>query len=417
MAIIFKNVDVLTWDKYLKNTNVSVTGNKISKIGDVQQSENDEIIDGKGKILMPGLCNTHTHTSMTIFRSYADGMNLEDWLYTKIFPAEDRLCGEDVYSGTALAMLEMISTGTTSFQDMYFFTEDIAAAVSDTGMRGKICRGLVNGDTEGFENDERLYGNIDFYKKYHGSSDGRITVGFGMHSVYTCSPQYLSYCAQAVKELGATSHVHLSETQVENGNCIKNYGKTPTVLMNDAGVFDTPCTAAHCVHLNDEDISILKEKNVYVANNPSSNLKLRSGIADMEKLINNGINVSFGTDGASSNNNLNMFEEMHIGALLSGLSSQQALKMATVNGAEAIGINAGDIKEGALADLILINCDKPHFYPVHDMRANMVYSAQGSDVECTMVDGKILYYKGEFKTADFEKIKYEAEKSKGRVCD
>lgn len=416
MAIIFKNADILTWDKYIKNTDVSVEGNIIKKIGETEVVPGDEVICAKGKLLMPGFCNTHTHTSMTLFRSYADGMSLEDWLYTKIFPAEDRLCGEDVYNGTALAMLEMISTGTTSFHDMYFFTEDIAAAAIDIGMRGKICRGLVNGDTDGFENDERLYGNIDFYNKYNGSAEGRITVGFGMHSVYTCSPQYLKYCAQAVKEIGATAHIHLSETRVENGNCIKNYGKTPTVLMNDAGVFDVPCTAAHCVHLNDEDIDILKEKGVSVANNPSSNLKLCSGIADMKKLIEKGINVTLGTDGASSNNNLNMVEEMHLCALLSSLTAREAMKVATINGAMALGINAGDIKEGALADLILIDTDKPHFYPVHDICANAVYSMQGSDVECTMVDGKILYYKGEFKTADFEKIKYEAEKSKRRVC-
>ena len=417
MAIIFKNIDILTWDTYVKNTDVSVEGNTIKSIGDIEISDGDTVIDGSKKLLCPGFVNAHTHAAMTLFRSYADGMNLEDWLYKKIFPAEDKLTGEDVYSGTALAMLEMMRGGCTAFHDMYFFTEDIARAAEETGMRAKICRGLVNGSTSGFENDERLHGNIDFYHKYNGSCHGRITVGFGMHSVYTCSPQYLKYCADAVKEIGASAHIHLSETETERDNCIASYGKTPTKLMYDVGVFNSSCTAAHCVHLNDEDIEILRENNVSVAFNPSSNLKLRSGIAPVEKLINHGINVALGTDGASSNNNLNMLEELHIGALLSGVDSKTAFKMATVSGAKALGIGSGEIKEGEIADLIVIDTDKPHFYPMHDIRANMVYSAGGDDVYLTMVDGKIIYQNGEFKTADFEKIKYEAEKSKERVCD
>ena len=416
MAVIFKNTDVLTYDNYIKGTDVSVENGKIKKTGKAEITSSDEVIDCKGKVLCPGLINAHTHAAMTLFRSYADGLTLEDWLFTKIFPAEDRLCGEDVYNGTMLSMLEMMAGGCTAFHDMYFFTEDIMRAVIDSGMRGKICRGLVNGDTEGFENDERINGNIDFYKKYNGFNDGQITVGFGMHSVYTCSPQYLKYCADAVKELGASSHIHLSETETEVKNCVNAYGKTPTVVMCEAGVFETPTVAAHCVHLTDEDIEILKEYNVSVAFNPSSNLKLKSGIAPIQKLIDRGINVALGTDGASSNNNLNMFEEMHIGALLSGVNSKEAFKMATVSGAKALDLPVGEIKEGAAADLILIDTDKPHFYPVHDMRADMVYSAQGSDVYLTMVNGKILYKDGEYLTADFEKIKYEAGKSKERVC-
>lgn len=416
MAIIFKNIDIITWDSFIENTDVLIEGNKISKIGNVDTKDCDEVISGKNKILCPGLVNTHTHAAMTLFRSYADGMNLEDWLYTKIFPAEDNLTGEDVYNGTVLGILEMLQSGCTAFHDMYFFTDDIARAVENVGIRAKICRGLVNGGKEGFDKDERIWGNVDFYKKYNGACDGKITVGFGMHSVYTCSPEYLKYCADVVKDLGADAHIHLSETETENRNCINSYGKTPTALMYEAGVFESPCVAAHCVHLSDEDIEILKNKNVFVAFNPSSNLKLKSGIAEISKLLKNGINVSIGTDGASSNNNLNMFEEMHIGALLSGADSGEILKMATLNGAKALNLPVGEIKEGAVADLIMIDTDKPHFYPKHDMRANLLYSAGGSDVCLTMVDGKILYRDGEFKTADFEKIKYNAEKSKERVC-
>lgn len=417
MSILIKNADILSSGSLTENTNIFIEGSRISYIGDRNDFEADTVINGRHRVVMPGLINAHTHSSMTLFRSYADGLPLEQWLYTKIFPAEDKLAGEDVYNASALAILEMLSTGTTAFCDMYFFIEDIAKAVEQTGIRAKICRGLTNSSKSGFESDERIKENIDFFNKHHNTCGGRITVGFGMHSVYTCTPEYLKYCAGAVKELGAMSHVHLSETETENKNCIAAYGKTPAEIMLEAGVFDTPCIAAHCVHLSEEEMDILKSKGVTVAFNPTSNLKLKSGTADIDKMAQKGLNIALGTDGASSNNNLNMFEEMHIGALVSGLGSEQLLSMATVNGARALGIeDLGKIEQGATADMILVDTDKPHFYPDHDIAANMIYSAQGADVETTIVDGKILYDKGEYKTADFEKIKYNVTKSMERLC-
>ena len=418
MSILIKNVRIITSGSDAYCANIYIENDKIAYIGDRCDFKADNVINGGGRVAMPGLVNCHTHSSMTLFRSYAEGLSLEDWLFTKIFPAEARLCGDDVKNGTLLAALEMIASGTTCFNDMYFFLDDIAEAVAQTGIRAQISRGLSNNDRIEYKDEEKYLDNLRFYKDYSGAADGRITAGFSLHAVYTCSPEYLKYVAGEVKKVGASMHVHLSETETENKNCIEAYGMTPTVLMEQAGVFDvTPCVAAHCVHLSDSDIKILKKHGVYVAVNPSSNLKLKSGIPGIKRLKDAGLALTIGTDGASSNNNLNMFEEMHLAALLSGLSPDEIITAATKTGAEALGLpDIGEVKEGFKADLILIDTDKPHFHPIHDLRADMVYSAQGSDVETVIINGKIVYKDREFLTADFEKIKFDAEKSKNRLC-
>ena len=418
MSVLIKNTLVITAGKDAFYANVFIENEKIKYIGDKADFTADDIIDGKNKVLMPGLVNCHTHAAMTLFRSYAEGLELEDWLFTKIFPAEDRLRGEDVKNGTLLAALEMIQTGTTCFNDMYFFLDDVAAAVSETGMRALISRGLSNNERKDFSDEEKYLDNLRFFREYNGSADGRIRAGFSLHSVYTCSPEYLKFVSHEVKKLGAPMHVHLSETQTENKNCVSAYGMSPAHLMENAGVFENmPCVAAHCVHLDGDALKTLNKNGVFIAVNPSSNLKLRSGIPDIKGLSDSGASLVIGTDGASSNNNLNMFEEMHLAALLSGLSPDKIVDMATRTGAKALGMeNTGEIKEGYKADLILIDTDKPHFYPVHDMKANMVYSAQGQDVDTVIINGKIVYKHREFLTADFERIKYNAEQSKKHLC-
>ncbi|MBQ7718019.1 MAG: amidohydrolase [Clostridia bacterium] len=418
MSILIKNIKIITSGSDIYEADVYIENDKIKYIGAGADFTADTVINGAGRVLMPGLINTHTHSSMTLFRSYAEGLSLEDWLFTKIFPAEARLCGEDVKNGTLLAAMEMIASGTTCFNDMYFFLDDILAAVSETGIRAQISRGLSNNDRIEYKNEEKFLDNLRFYKDFNGAADGRVTVGYSLHAVYTCSPEYLKYVAGEVKKSGGTMHIHLSETETENKNCLETYGVTPTVLMDRAGVFDiSPCVAAHCVHLSDEDIKILQSKGVFTAMNPSSNLKLRSGIPDIKRLNYSGINWTIGTDGASSNNNLNMFEEMHLAALLSGLTPDEVITAATKTGAKALGLaNLGEIKEGYKADLIIVDIDRPHFHPIHDLRADMVYSAQGADVETVIINGKIVYKNREFLTADFEKIKFEAEKSKNRLC-
>lgn len=414
MKTLIKNAKVLIGDS-LKEINILVEGEVIKYLGD-EEPFVDTVIDGTHKVALPGLVNAHTHSPMTLLRSYADGLPLEKWLFEKIFPIEDKMVYEDIYWGSMLGILEMIASGTTAFNDMYGFVEAIFEAVSDTGIRANLCRGLLSDKTKDFESDERLKANIEDFKKYNGALGGLVTVGFGIHSVYTCTPEYLRACAYEAKRLGSMAHIHLSETETENKNCIQKYGKTPTEQMHDAGVFDLPCVAAHCVHLSNTDMKILAAKGVSAAFNPTSNLKLRSGIAKIQDMIDAGINVAIGTDGASSNNNLNMMEELHIGGILSGVKSETAFNMGTKNGVTALGYkNIGEIKEGFKADIILLDVDKPHFYPVHDMRANIIYSASGADVCSVMVNGKLLYHKRQFLTADFERIKYNAEKCKNRL--
>ncbi len=418
MSILIRNTTVLSCDDIRKDVNIYISDGVIKYIGSKCDFEAGEVIDGTNKAVIPGLVNAHTHVPMTLFRSYAEGLPLEQWLFEKIFPAEDRLSDEDIYWGAMLGILEMIASGCTSFNEMYAGTKEIAKAVSETGVRAVISRGLLYDGKENTKTEQRLTENIEFYKEYNNAADGRIKVGFGMHSVYTCSPEYLRACANTAAELGAVAHIHLSETATEQNNCIKTYGKTPAEQMRDAGVFDLPCVAAHCVHLTEGDMEILAGNGVFAAYNPSSNLKLKSGIAPVMKMREKGVRVCLGTDGASSNNNLNMMEELHLGALLSGMSADDAFKMATCEGAAALGFdNTGDIKEGMCADMVLIDIDKPHFYPMHDLRSNIIFSAGGADVWATIADGRLLYKDGEFKTADFERIKFNIEKCKERLFD
>ncbi|HBC29728.1 MAG TPA: 5-methylthioadenosine deaminase, partial [Clostridiales bacterium] len=248
----------------------------------------------------------------------------------------------------------------------------------------------------------------------HNAANGRIRVRFGPHAVYTCTPKYLSQTAELAGKIGAGIHIHLSETINENKNCISAYGKSPTRHSADLGVFDLPAIAAHGVHLSDEDISILKQHQVSIIHNPASNLKLGSGVMRAAKVIGNGINVGLGTDGPSSNNALDMMREIYLAAVLSkgvfegsvGIKACDALKMATVNGARALGLKeVGQLKPGMKADMTLIDLEKPHYYPLNDPVSAVVYCGKGSDVHTVIVDGRILYEDGEYKTIDMEAVK------------
>ncbi|MBO4342519.1 MAG: amidohydrolase family protein, partial [Clostridia bacterium] len=251
MSLYIKNACILNPDCAVTSANIYIENDTIKYIGQKTDFKADEVINADGCVVMPGLINCHTHSSMTLFRSYAEGLALEDWLFKKIFPAEARLCGEDVKNGTLLAILEMIASGTTCFNDMYFFLDDIAEAVSETGIRAQISRGLSNNDRTEYKNEEKFLDNLRFFKCFNGSAEGRIKAGFSLHAVYTCSPEYLKYVADGVKSVGASMHIHLSETETENKNCIATFGVTPTALMEQCGVFDnSPCVAAHCVHLS-----------------------------------------------------------------------------------------------------------------------------------------------------------------------
>lgn len=415
---IIKNIHILTMDgekRQYKNGVIAITGDTISYIGDnMPHMDAKNIIDGKGKIALPGLINTHTHSAMIIFRGYGNDLPLWDWLSKKMWPLEDQLTAQDAYWLSLLAMAEMIQSGTTTFSDMYMFMDKTAEATSSSGMRAVLARGLQGPDDK---SNLRMEETKSLYKDWHNGANGRIRVRVAPHAIYTCSTEYLKECIKLAISLDTGMHTHVSETHKEVEDCLKANGKTPVKYLYDLGFFDLPSIAAHCVHLNDEDIDLLKEKNVQIAHCPASNLKLASGIAPIPKLVKNGINVALGTDGASSNNNLSMMKEMNLTSIIhKGITGDPtiipapyALEMATINGARALNWQdeIGSLEKGKKADVILVDTSAPHWQPINDIPSNMVYSSQSSDIDTVIVNGKILMEDGILKTIDLDRVYYE----------
>jgi 5-methylthioadenosine/S-adenosylhomocysteine deaminase len=432
MDLLIKKAAIITMTEegFINEGYVGIEKDRIVYVGaeEPQGIAPARIIDGRNRLVIPGLVNSHTHIPMILLRSYADDIPLKEWLFDKMFPIEDKFIGKDIYWASQLAMLEMTSSGTTSFADMYMFMDKMASAVEKSGMRAHLSRGLQCFDEDfnpsEVKQDRRVSEAISLFETYNDSLDGRIKVGIAPHSVYACTPNYLKGIVEVANGLGAVIHTHLSETFSEVEECKKRYGRTPVEHLEYLGLLDLPLVAAHCVHLSERDIRILKDKKVNVAYNPGSNLKLGSGIAPIKRLFEEGINISLGSDGPASNNNLNMLEEIYLAAVINkGVENNptlvkafDALKMATINGAKALGFeDTGMIKEGMKADLVIIDIDKPHFYPRHNIISNLVYSGQGNDVEKVIVDGKILMEKGEFKTIDFEEVKFHINKICQRI--
>lgn len=421
MNILIKNATVLTMseeDKLMENTNITIEKGKIKSIGSVPEDFVDEkVIDGTNKLVMPGLVNAHTHIAMSLFRNFADDLPFWTWLQDRIIPREEKLIPEHVYWGSMLSIAEMIRFGVTSFADMYFFMDEVAKAVEETGIRASLSIGLSDSGNQ----EQKIKAVKEFYDNWHGKANGRITVMAGPHAPYSCGPSFLSKVIDMASEKKMGIHIHLSESKKEIEDSYELRGKSPIKHVYDLGLLDLPTLAAHCVHLSDEDIDILAEKKVSVANNPGSNLKLGNGFARIEDMLKKGINVGLGTDGSASNNNLNMFEEINLAALINkgytgdttSIPAGTAVKMATINGAKALGIDeeVGTIEVGKRADIIMLDLNKPHFYPRYNLVASLAYSAQGSDVETVIVDGKVLMENYELKTIDLEKVMFNAEKS------
>lgn len=412
--IWIRNTQILTMTGApLFTGDILIEDDRIAALGEVSaaNAEGAEIIDGRHTVAMPGLVNTHTHAAMTLLRSYADDMELMPWLNDKIWPAEAKFVNEYIYWGSALAGVEMIQSGTTTFADMYDSMHEVAKMVEESGMRANLSRGCVVFSDPELKNIQK---NVRLYENFHNQADGRLKVWFAPHAPYTCPPEYLEKIVQAAADCHTGIHVHLAETRDELRQIREGYGKTPTEYLNDLGVFELPTLAAHSVYLTDGDIAILKEHNVSIAHNPSSNLKLASGIANIPKYMAAGLNVGIGTDGASSNNTLNMFKEMTVCSFAQKvhamdptvLPAEVLLQMATINGAKALHWDdeIGTLETGKKADLILVDVDKPHFAPWNNVVSDLVYSAQGGDVKTTIVNGKILMKDYEVQTMDVEKI-------------
>lgn len=426
--ILIRGADIISMDEttgIISGGDIAIENGNIKGIGPSGWSGEwtpDQIIDATGKVVMPGLVNAHTHAAMTLLRSYADDLQLMDWLQNKIWPAEAKLTGEDVYWGTMLANLEMIKSGTTTFADMYFFMPEVAKAVEESGMRAVLSRGMVGvAPTAGQAMEE----SRAFVQEWHRQAGGRITVQLGPHAPYTCPPDYLKKVLALAAELKVGIHIHLAETRHEVETCLKDYGKTPIKLMNELGLFEHQVLAAHCVHLSDEEIEILAEKKVGVAHNPGSNMKLASGVAPVARLLSKGVAVGLGTDGTASNNNLDMIEELRLASLLQKVHTEdptvvpalQALQMATTLGANALGLDAhiGSLAIGKKADVIILNLHAPHLTPRHDIVSLLTYAASAGDVETVIIDGKIIMQDRQLQTLDEEQIMWHAQKSAKRL--
>ena len=406
---VISGVKMLKPSGTVEAANIHISGDKISKItqGAVEAAN---VIDGKNKFATPGLVNAHTHASMTLLRSYSDDKALMDWLQKDIWPVEDKMTRKDIYWGAALAAVEMIRGGTTAFADMYGpDMGEVARVVEESGLRGSLSQGLISFA----DGEKKLAGNVALYKNFHGAADGRITVMFGPHAIYTCPPDYLKKVAAEAAKLGAEIHMHMNETQTEIDDCLKNYGKRPFEVVNETGLTDLGMLAAHCVHLSDEEIEIIRRKKIRVAHNPGSNMKLASGICPAAKLLAAGVTVALGTDGASSNNNLDMLEEIRLAALLAkvdtlnplAVPAAQAIQMATQFGAAALGLqNVGRLAEGCKADIVLWDMRGVEWQPNYNPASLLVYSANSAAADTVIVDGKILMEGRALKTLDEEKI-------------
>lgn len=430
MRRLLAHGDILAWEKdgfvCLKNGYLGVDGDRIDYIGTEPPREAyDQVKDMTGKLLLPGLINGHTHTGMSLLRGLGSDLPLQQWLFDTIFPVEDRLTDEDLRIGMELSILEMVASGTTSFTDMYMGAGHTAEAVLASGMKANLCRPL-----QSFDPDEepmtcrRMREMLSLYDRWNGAGEGRIVVDFSVHAEYTCTERMVRAAAEEAQKRGTGLHIHLSETEKEQRACVEKYGLTPAAWFDKLGAFAGRAYAAHCVWLTKEDRALLKERGVVAIHCPESNLKLGSGVADVPAMLAEGMTVAIGTDGAASNNNLNMMEEMHLAALLhkgvrrdpTALPLNTVLQMATVNGAKLQGrADTGRLAVGMKADVIAVDMDRPHLTPCIDPLSDLIFSAQAADVCMTMADGRILYEDGMFLTLDKERIISEARRAAKRL--
>ncbi len=432
MSTLFFNAHILTMTQSTPSLfvgAVGVVGNRIALVSDSpdkiakfeEQNPTAHKIDCGGKLLMPGLINTHTHSPMTLQRGTGDDVELMPWLNNIVWPFEARQTDEDIEAGARLGIVEMLLSGTTTFVDMYWSEEYVANAVEELGIRavlGESC--LVGERMELFErNFPRLVARA--------AKCDRLSVSLAPHAPYTCPPEILERCVEIAQQHDLPLMIHLAETLFEEQTIRETYGVSPTEYLDKYGVLTSKTLLAHCVHLSESDIEILKLRGCSVAHNPQCNMKISSGAAPIPSLIAQGVNCSIGTDGVCSNNDLDMWDEMRSAAFLHKLTSgspttlpaYEILRMATVNGAAAIGRTGelGIIAEAALADIILVDIMKPHYRPHHNVISSLVYCSRGSDVESVMVNGKMLAEAGKLLGVNIEAICKEVEERSSRIFD
>ena len=422
-SILIKNALILSPNTNFKNKqSILIKDNLIAEISSqIDESNASKIIDATGKIVIPGLINTHTHLSMTLFRGLADDLSLDSWLNDHIWPMEANLNGDFCYIGALLGAVELIKSGTTTFSDMYFYMEDVARAIDEAGIRAVLSYGMIDfGDEEKRKNE--IKANLELFEACDGMADGRIKVFFGPHSPYTASEELLIKVRELADEYNMGIHIHVSETQKEIEDVSSQKGLRPFEYLDKIGFLGPDVVAAHSVWLSDNEIEIINKNNVKISHNPCSNMKLASGVAPVSKLIENDICVSIGTDGASSNNNLDLIEELKTASLLQKVStldpkvlnSDEAIAMGTIKGAEALGLESeiGSIEVGKKADIVLIDTNSANMVPdSSSLSSNIIYSANGSNVDTTICDGKILMENKKLTILDEEEIYAKARKA------
>lgn len=425
MSVLIKNASYVITQNHrrdiLENCDILIEGNKITYIGKNLGCKAEEIIDGKGKVVLPGLINLHTHSPMTLFRGYADDMELFEWLEKKIWPIESKLTGKDCYYGALVACLEMVRGGITCFLDMYNFLDDVARASKEIGVRSFLAWAVMDKEITTQKGDP-VKNCEHFIKRWKG--DELVTPAAGPHAIYTCSSENLKRVKQLAEKYNILVHMHLSETRNEVKTCINKYDKWPAEHLEALDFLSPDLILSHCIWLTEKEIEALRVHQVKVAHCPISNLKLGSGLAPIYEMSRKGIIVGLGTDSVASNNTLDIFEEMKISALLQKyryydtrvVPAQEALDMATINGARCLGIDSrvGSIEKGKLADIIILNLRKPHLYPLHDIISHIVYAANAQDVETTIVNGKIIMKDRDILAIDEDKV---LEKSQGIAFD
>ncbi len=396
MNLLLTDVTALT-DDGVKQTAIAVADGRIrSMCGAPDGFAPEQVLDGSGKLCIPGLCNCHTHLYMSLFRNYADDLAFDDWLFGRILPKEDTLTEEDAYWGAMLSCIELLKSGTCAVCDMHMFPSVTPRVAKKLGIRAVVTRGLTG--PEGGE--RRLREAIAEYEEW--KDEPLLSFMLAPHAVYTCDESYLRTVASTAERMGLPIHTHLSESEQEVRDCYREHGCSPVRYLERLGLFANKTLAAHCVHLSEDDMEILAKNGVSVAHNPKSNLKLANGVAPIRQLLERGVNVCLGTDGAGSNNSLNLFSEMQFACLLPKgmerdgrvVSADEVFRMASVNGARALSLASGELKEGALADLVLMNLHTPAFCPNHDPVHALCYAANGSEVDTVLVGGEVVLEHG-----------------------
>ncbi len=418
MKILIKGAKVYVGGN-IKNADVLVCDGVITAVGqNTEVKDINETVNADGYLLMPAFINTHTHSYMSIYRGAADDLPFTEWLFGRVMPMEDRTVADEAYWGSMLAMTEMIKTGTGSFCDMYIFTGVSPLACRDSGLRGVLGRGLVGTEPEP---GDRLEAAVAEYLEFKDEPLCKFNIA--PHAIYTTDAHFIGRCIDTATKYDLPIHIHLSESIAEIENCRKDHGVSPVEYLDKLGLFDIKTLAAHCVQMSDDDIAILAERGVSVASCPKSNLKLGNGFARLNDMAKRGVNVTIGTDSASSNNSLDMFSEINYAALLQkGLTHDAAafgaktvIDCATVNASKALGLNNGEIAVGKDADLMLVDLSNIAFTPDTDIASSLVYAANGSCVDSLMVAGRWLMRHRELISVDEEKIKYNCNKIAERL--